>query len=274
MPRMKIQKGMATHHGEAWLSPVSEMVVDPVAAEVFEFFSQSVDTQKFDFMSQMKVEMSMHDSTYLMRYLSASPEHLHPVADPNDWPAPAYVCEVDGGSWVSITKLGAVDLSNCDMGVGDTHAHVYDALGMIPGMDNPAGGWRIKIENEVMYARGSSALLISFIVRGYDNTSADVHEGHDMGAQDPGPPPIPPDTVHDSVYVWVPPNAFVDFFACSQTLGAVMSHPVPYIAPGAHYGQFLPIMLRYLVEYLIKKTIKKTTILKPPSPVKTGSILF
>lgn len=240
-----------------------------------------------EFVSLNKTEQTFDLYALRIRTFDNEPEHWGTLKPPEDWPGPEYVGLINiEGTWYQTTLIGAANLANCDIDATATSVKVYDAnAGPPPGNVAPQMGI-IKMETEEARYKSRSATSFNELTRGiYDvhthqYTGAGSHHGHDMGAQSPGPPPVPPDTAHDPVFIKAFSTSLMHFVAQANEQTAMLMRPISYVPSGSKHGIFMPIIMRYLADRWITKTVTKTvtrlvskTLGAPPVAVPDPSII-
>jgi len=184
---------------------------------------------------------------------------------PEDWPAPACLSLINVvNDWYQSTLIGAANRANCDIDSDDTTVKVYDSdAGPPPGNVAPKSGI-IAMESELARYKSRGSTSFNELTRGiYDvhahsQTFLAAHHGHDMGAQNPGPPPVPPDTSHDPVFIKAFSTSLMHFVAQASEQTAMLMRPMNYVPPGSKNGIFMPIIMRYLADRWVKKTVTTT----------------
>ncbi len=246
MPRLQVQKVNAVGHEDALGDSRGEYFAGPPAAGCSEFFSTAWDTCIEEYMSLNKLESGYNDvkqGPYLT--MNGESEHYGPLEVPEDWPAPLDFKPPGVASYfMPWTQLGWSNKKICDMTGSSTSADVYDV-----GSASKTGGV-ISIGGEHMRysgaSQGGSGGTFSGLVRGYDGTAAAPHYGHDMGSVTMGPPPVPPDTVHDSVSLRVPGRQLCLFITMGSRVMACYPATANYAPARAANGIFMPVLLRMI----------------------------
>lgn len=288
MPKLQFRRWLGSFLPATEPMACSHKVTSPAAASVYEWLGFHAPSSTYEVQSSQKLSQAEDIWTGKIRTFDAETEHYGALAPANDFPAPL-LCEdvvIDLGFWMQFTLVGWTNKANCDM-PPLAQLQVYEAVNIGNGCVTPPGGYVLMnmSSGELIhyFGRNNSQYGGTFtgIVRGWLGTIPSVWEGHDRGAQDPGPPPIPPDTVHDPIGIyWPPKTALLGFMATSSAHASVIARPIPYAPPGSHCGIFMPIIMRYLADRWITKTVTKTvtkliskTRGTPPVAVPDPSIL-
>lgn len=250
--RLQIRKLSGTRHDEALAASVNAVSGSSLMAE---FAAIAKDECMSEFASLNKLEHSIDMRNLRMRTWDAEPEHWGPGKLPEDFQAPECVMEIKPGTqWYEVTQIGAASKANCDITASATSVNVYDGLnGPPPGNVSPPGGGVIKIMDEHAHYGSRASTSYSQLVRGWDNTVPAPHYGHDMGAQSPGPPPVPPDTKHDAIFMKKFSTSLTHFVATASEQAVMLPRPVNYSPEGSRNGIFMPVILRYLADRRIAK---------------------
>jgi hypothetical protein len=257
---MQIRKLSGTHHAKAMAPPVNAVSGSNMMAE---FAAIARDGFMSEFASLNKLEHSIDLWNLRVCTFDTEPEHWGASKPPEDFPAPECVMEINEETqWHEVTQIGAASKANCDITASATSVTVYDGLnGPPPANVSPPGGGVIMIMDEAEHAHYGSrgATSYSQLVRGWDNTVPAPHYGHDMGAQNPGPPPVPPDTKHDAILMKKFSTSLTHFITMASEQTVMLPRPLNYSPSGSRNGIFMPIMLRYLAE---RRIVKTTSILR------------
>ena len=124
---------------------------------------------------------------------------------------------------------------------------VYDTTGASKtGGVISIGGEHMRYQSVGQDSSGGS---FSGLTRGYDGTLAAPHYGHDIGSISPGPPPVPPDTIHDEVQIRVPGRCLINFSTMGMKVEAFYPTTANYAPSRAANGIFMLIMMR-MISYL------------------------
>jgi hypothetical protein len=253
---MQIKKLSGTHHGEVMAPPVNAVSGSNLMVE---FSALERDGCMSEFASLNKLDHSIDLWNLRIRTWDTEPEHWGASKPPEDFPAPECVLEINEETqWHEVTQIGAASKANCDITASATSVTVYDGLnGPPPGNISPPGGGviMIMVEQEKTHYGSRGATNYSQLVRGWDNTVPSPHYGHDMGAQNPGPPPVPPDTIHDAILMKRFSTALTHFLATASEQTVMLPRPVNYSPEGSRNGIFMPIMLRYLADLRMTRTV-------------------
>ncbi len=254
--RMQIIKLSGAHHDEALAASVNVVSGSNLMAE---FAAIANDGCMCEFASLNKLEQSIDLWNLRLRTWDTEPEHWGASKAPEDFPAPECINLLHAETqWYQVTLIGAANKANCDISASATSVNVYDGIsGPPPGNISPPGGGVIMIMDEQEHAHYGSrgATNYSQLVRGWDNTVPAPHYGHDMGAQNPGPPPVPPDTKHDAILMKQFNTSLTHFIAMASEQTAMLPRPLNYSPSGSRNGIFMPIILRYLADRRIAKTV-------------------
>jgi hypothetical protein len=262
------------------LLSISALISSPAAAEVFDFGSYAETTEIFDIYAENKIETTSDIWTGRIRVMNDQNERWGAGQPANDWPAPQYLegRKITNDTWVQTTQVGARDLRNCDINLVATSVMVYDAINGPNGQINPPSGFAIKNgrTQEKCWVTGTGHYTqydqFSGMARGWGGTTPATWLGHDRGAQSLGPPPVPPDTVHDPVLIKVFDTALKNFLTTGSAHASMLPRPITYAPKGSRNGIFMPIILRYLADRFITKTTTTTTTTTPGGdPGGTGT---
>jgi len=252
--RMQIKTLSETRLDEALSATVnvaraSNMMAEFAAIEKTECMSE--------FASLNKLEQSIDLWNLRLRTWNTEPEHWGANKPPEDFPPPECINLLHAETqWYQVTLIGAASKANCDISASATNVNVYDGLnGPPPGNISPPGGGVIMMTDEHAHYGSRGATNYSQLVRGWDNTVPAPHYGHDMGAQNPGPPPIPPDTKHDAILMKKFSTSLTHFIAVASEQTVMLPRPLNYSPSGSRNGIFMPIILRYLADRRIAKTL-------------------
>ena len=261
MPRLSIEKRNAILHEQALADNQNGKVTVPAAAGMCTFFAVAVDRGTEQFFALNKIDGGYNDvkqGPYLT--MNCEPEHYGLLEVPEDWPAPLeFKPPTVAPYFTPLTALGRNNHQVCDMTPSSISCDVYDTTGACKT------GGVIEIGGEHMHynspSQGASGGTFSGLVRGYDGTAAAPHYGHDMGSINPGPPPVPPDTVHDSVSVRVPGRCFTGFITMGMKVEANYPATANYAPSRAANGIFMLIMMR-MISYLSSKKLTSQQAIK------------
>jgi len=254
--RMQIKKLSGTHHAESLAASVNAVSGSNLMAV---FAAIANDGSMCEFASLNKLEQRIDLWNLRIRTWDTEHEHWGASKPPEDFPAPECINLLHAESqWYQVTLIGAANKANCDISASATSANVYDGLmGPPPGNISPPGGGVIMIMDEQEHAHYGSrgATNYSQLVRGWDNTVPAPHYGHDMGAQNPGPPPVPPDTKHDAILMKQFSTSLTHFISMASDQTVMLPRPLNYSPSGSRNGIFMPIILRYFADRRITKTV-------------------
>jgi hypothetical protein len=277
MPRMPYFRYAGTHFKNTEVVSYKASISSPAAADVFEFGAYAVESGVWDLFAANKIETTEDLFSRKIRTFDDEVEHTGPFAPANDFPAPQYADERKHihNTWVAVTQVGARDLRICDINAVASGVNVYQAINGPNGQVNPHG---FEIRNlrtgESCWVTSTSHAAnydtFSGMARGWGGTVAQNMLGHDQGSTSLGPPPVPPDTVHDWVLIKVFDTALLHSFACGSVYTAVVPRPIPYAPKGSRNGIFMPIILRYLADVMTKT--KTTVVTTTKKKTKTPSI--
>lgn len=285
MPRMFFTRSLGSWLAAVEPAPWSQKISQPAVASIYDFTAFHKASSSLDVTAGQKLQQSEDIWNSRLRVFDNEVEHWQAMAPPNDFPAPFLAEEVGWHSdyWYVFTQVGWTNKANCDM-PPLTQLQVYEAITVSSGqrMTPPGGGVLMNAEKGdlVHYAGRSNGMYggtFTGIVRGWLGSIPSVWQGHDLGAQNPGPPPVPPDTKHDPVAMKEFDTALMGFMAISSTHASCLPRPIPYAPPGSHSGIFMPIIMRYLVDRWVKRTVITTietvnkTTAAPDSTIRSQS---
>jgi len=252
--RLQIKKLSETRLDEGLATTVNAASASNMMAE----FAAIEKTEcMFEFASLNKLEQSIDLWNLRIRTWDTQHEHWGTSKPPEDFPAPECINLLHAETqWYQVTLIGAANKANCDISASATSVNVYDGMnGPPPGNISPPGGGVIMMTDEHAHYGSRGATSYSQLVRGWDNTVPASHYGHDMGAQSPGPPPIPPDTRHDPVFMKKFSTSLTHFISMASEQTVMLPRPLNYSPSGSRSGIFMPIILRYLADRRISKTL-------------------
>jgi hypothetical protein len=304
MPRLQFARWAGSVIEALSPSCWSHKIASPAAASSYAFQTHHKNSTAYAVQSSHKLQNAEDIWHSIVRVLNGEAEHLGPLHDPNDWPAPVLKDDllIVNSMWTAFCYVGRTDLRTATCPPATSLQVISSAINVSPYRVTPAGG---AVLLNVTDSSGGNPVTLRYssrsdasgqgtfttLTHGFnpDTGKLDlvpgIWDGRDRGGDSPGPPPVPPDTWHDFVAIKEPNVALMGFMATSLQQSAMLPRPITYAPEGARNGIFMPIIMRYLADRWIKKTVTTTMTKsstkstaapdpgitsKPPEPIPTG----
>lgn len=293
MPRLQFTRWVGSVFEVLSPSYWSHKITSPAAASSFAFQTHSKNSTAYSLQSSHKLQNAEDIWHSIVRVLNEEAEHLGPLHDPNDWPAPVLKedLRIVNSAWTTFCCVGRTDLRTATCPPATSLQVISSAINVSAYRVTPAGGAVLLNVTDssggnpvtLRYSSRSDASgqgTFSTLTHGFnpDTGKLDlvpgVWDGRDIGGDSPGPPPVPPDTWHDFVAIKEPNVALMGFIATSMQQSALLPRPINYAPEGARNGIFMPIIMRYLADRWVRRSVTTTSeqrkTLATPDPTVTS----